>query len=203
MNWSMSNKGVVKMAGFVYRWNNLVNSRWYLGSHEGELTDGYTGSGKAFRLAVKKHGFENFTREILYVGEDFKRVEDIVLKALALDRLHLSYNIKQSASGGVKGSVKSERMKSRLSSTRKRIFQERGFLNTTEARAKMSDTHKGVSLSSSTRARMSEAQKRVGNRPPSRQGIPMPRAICICGKFIPINGMPRHRGSKNCEGATK
>ncbi len=155
------------MDGFVYRWTNQINGRWYLGSHAGTPDDGYVGSGKAFRLAVEKYRLENFLREILYLGEDFKGVEDTTLKALGLDDRHLSYNIKQSASGGVKGILKSAAMKLRLSETRKKKFQEQGFLNSFSTRQKMSQTHEGVSLLISTRRSMSKAQRRIGNHPPA------------------------------------
>lgn len=57
------------MTGFVYRWVNQVNHRWYIGSHKGTTDDGYRHSSKYLAMAEKKYGFENFTREILFEGD--------------------------------------------------------------------------------------------------------------------------------------
>lgn len=27
--------------GFVYKWINLINGKWYIGSHNGTVDDGY------------------------------------------------------------------------------------------------------------------------------------------------------------------
>lgn len=81
------------ISGFVYKWTNLINGRWYIGSHAGHENDGYVGSGKAFRTALVKHGIENFVREILYRGNDFRKYEGSLL--LELDAMHdsMSYNL--------------------------------------------------------------------------------------------------------------
>jgi hypothetical protein len=51
---------------FFYRTQNLVNGKFYYGIHSSDnLQDGYLGSGKALKLAIKKYGAENFLREIL------------------------------------------------------------------------------------------------------------------------------------------
>jgi hypothetical protein len=78
---------------FVYKWTNLVNDKWYIGSHDGDENDGYVGSGKAFRVALAKHGKENFVREILYRGDDARQFEGRLL--LELDAMHdpMSYNL--------------------------------------------------------------------------------------------------------------
>lgn len=53
--------------GFVYRWTNTLNGKKYIGAHIGRPDDGYTGSGQAFRRAVRHHGIEAFEREILHL----------------------------------------------------------------------------------------------------------------------------------------
>lgn len=57
------------MTGFVYKWTNKLNGKWYIGSHKGTPDDGYIGSGVVFCAAVHKYGIENFLREILYQGD--------------------------------------------------------------------------------------------------------------------------------------
>lgn len=51
---------------FIYKTTNMLSGRYYIGMHStDDLDDGYLGSGNRLRLAVRKHGRENFVREIL------------------------------------------------------------------------------------------------------------------------------------------
>jgi group I intron endonuclease len=52
---------------FIYITTNLKNGKQYVGSHAGDINDSYLGSGKILLYALKKHGRENFKREILEV----------------------------------------------------------------------------------------------------------------------------------------
>ena len=50
----------------VYKTTCVVNGKIYIGAHTtDDLNDGYIGSGKAFLRAVKQHGRDAFTREVL------------------------------------------------------------------------------------------------------------------------------------------
>jgi len=51
---------------FIYKTTNLLSGKYYIGMHStDDLNDGYMGSGNRLRLAVRKHGKENFKREVL------------------------------------------------------------------------------------------------------------------------------------------
>lgn len=59
------NKNNVKYH-FVYKTTNLINGKWYIGKHStSNLDDGYLGSSKHLKSAIKLYGKENFQREIL------------------------------------------------------------------------------------------------------------------------------------------
>lgn len=86
--------------GFVYEWINNINQKWYVGSHKGETSSRYIGSGRAFKAAVKKYGIENFTRRILYEGDDFKNQETLILNERDAESDPQSYNLRNNARGG-------------------------------------------------------------------------------------------------------
>lgn len=51
---------------FIYQTTNKINGKIYVGKHETyDLNDGYIGSGKYLKKAIKKYGIENFERTIL------------------------------------------------------------------------------------------------------------------------------------------
>jgi hypothetical protein len=103
--------------GFVYRWTDSSNGMYYVGSHCGSVDDGYIGSGKHFKYAYKKRP-ESFDREILYVGEDFLELEDLILKTLDSSNDEKSYNM-------INCAVISHKDKKRSEDTRKKQSEVR------------------------------------------------------------------------------
>ena len=88
------------MIGFVYKWVNNTNGKWYTGSHKGTTDDGYKASGIAINRAFSKHGIDNFTRHILYVGKDYRLVEELSLESHNAMNDKNSYNMKNDSIGG-------------------------------------------------------------------------------------------------------
>jgi len=55
-----------KIYYYLYEVTNLVNGKTYIGQHiTDDLEDGYLGSGKALKAAIKKYGRDKFKKEIL------------------------------------------------------------------------------------------------------------------------------------------
>jgi hypothetical protein len=90
---------------YFYKITNNINNKYYFGVHSTDnLEDGYMGSGKRLRIAYKKYGIENFTKEILKEFDSYLEAleyeSDIVTEKLVND--YNCYNMKIGGSGGNK-----------------------------------------------------------------------------------------------------
>lgn len=55
----------------IYKITNKLDGKYYIGKHvTTNLNDGYMGSGKFIQRAIKKHGLNNFTKEILHIFDN-------------------------------------------------------------------------------------------------------------------------------------
>jgi len=84
--------------GFVYKWHNTLNGKWYIGSHIGSVEDRYIGSGKAF-LRSYKINKDYFFRCIIYEGNNVRELEDLILKELDAKNNRMSYNLSNDGCG--------------------------------------------------------------------------------------------------------
>jgi len=88
---------------FIYKTTNLLSNKFYIGMHStNNLKDGYVGSGKRLRYAIKKYGIENFKFEII---EFCKNREDLIKREKELiTEKHVNdencYNLKYGGLGG-------------------------------------------------------------------------------------------------------
>ena len=91
--------------GFVYLWYDTKNKKFYLGSHLGQPTDGYTGSNRRFQSAIKSRP-DSFKRRILesyekITSKELLKREEFWLKMIKPEELTVRYyNEKTVASGG-------------------------------------------------------------------------------------------------------
>jgi len=88
---------------YLYQITNLVNAKIYVGVHKTKsLDDGYMGSGKIIQCAIKKHGIDNFKKDIL---ETFDTSEAMYAreKEIVTDQFLLredTYNLRRGGTGG-------------------------------------------------------------------------------------------------------
>lgn len=83
----------------IYKITNNLNGKYYIGKHQTKnLNDGYMGSGKLLKRAIKKYGIENFSKEIMFV---YKTENEMNIKEKELVTLDESnYNLCPGGHGG-------------------------------------------------------------------------------------------------------
>jgi group I intron endonuclease len=161
----------------IYKTTNLLNGMYYIGCHQtNDLNDGYLGSGKHLKRAIKKYGHTNFKFEILYSvstkEEMFELERSIVNEDLVRDTL--TYNLKIGGSGGNPGiigafkgrkhsresieKIRDSALKQIASvETRKKMSANNAMKNNPEIRKKVSDSLTGRICSDEHRRRVAEA----------------------------------------------
>jgi len=89
---------------FVYKTKNKLNEKYYYGMHStNNLDDGYLGSGKRLRYAIRKYGIDNFETQIIEWFIDRKSLiegeKKIITEEIIKDKN--SYNIGYGGVGGI------------------------------------------------------------------------------------------------------
>jgi len=83
----------------IYKITNKINGNFYIGKHKTKnLDDGYMGSGKLIKAAIKKYGKENFTKEILEFFDTEEEMNEAEKRYVVLGEG--SYNICPGGQGG-------------------------------------------------------------------------------------------------------
>jgi hypothetical protein len=88
---------------YLYELKNLINGKIYVGVHKtATIDDGYMGSGKVSKVAIEKHGIENFSKTIL---EEFENAEQMFAReAEVVNEAFLAredvYNLRRGGTGG-------------------------------------------------------------------------------------------------------
>lgn len=133
-----------KRQKFVYKVTHLSTGKWYIGSHHGYVDDAYLGSGSKISALVRDEGVQNFIREVLHVGDDFREVEEKLLHELDAANDPMSYNLTNEAFGYGNGML--------------------GRKHTPETIAKMRLSHTGHKHTEATKAKMRQRRVPVETR---------------------------------------
>ena len=88
----------------IYKTTNLINGKIYIGQHNGKR-DSYKGSGKLLNLAFKKHGKENFKKEVIVQG-NFNQIltDELEIHYIQLynsTNKSIGYNIQKGGYGNI------------------------------------------------------------------------------------------------------
>jgi len=142
----------------IYKTTNLINNKIYIGKHQTKnINDNYLGSGIALEKAIKKHGKQNFKKEILFIfnteNEMNEKEKELVTESFI--STNKTYNMGVGGEGGshFKGKKHSAETKQKLSEMSKgRKFSE-------EARFKISEANRRRILSDETKKKISEKAK--------------------------------------------
>lgn len=165
----------------------------YIGSHTG--TDKYyKAGGVAIRRAFRKHGIENFHREFLYVGPDYRAVEEKFLVAVDAMRNVDYYNL-INASVGV-GVGKDNHQHGKLGE----LAPNYGRVWSQDERNAVSVRHKGKIMSAESRSKIRESMSgdknhNFGKQMPKNQRDKISRTRITRGSSKgannPMYGKPR------------
>jgi hypothetical protein len=137
------------MKFYIYKITNTINNKYYIGAHKTiNENDNYFGSGKLLKRSIKKHGIENFIKEIVEYcnseSEMFERELEIINCVISDD---LCMNISYGGHGGWTF-VNKNKLNSR-----------KGVSLTKEHKEKIGAASKGKIVSETTKGKMSTARK--------------------------------------------
>ncbi len=109
----------------IYKTTNLLNGKTYIGQHitEDLENDPYIGGGTHFKRAVRKYGKENFSREWIFIFDNFEEMDN--KEAELVDEEYIleddNYNHK---TGGKQAGKYHENSKKQISESLKKYFKE-------------------------------------------------------------------------------
>ena len=151
------------MSWCIYRITNLINGKTYIGQHKyKKLDDSYMGSGKILKQAIKKHGIENFKKEILYSRIQYKETADNMERfAIAKERAigKAEYNLADGGQGGDLGNAINKKISEALKNKNKGKKLSEETKQKISEKMKGNTNSKGKKLSEEARKKISEAER--------------------------------------------
>ncbi|MEX0595071.1 MAG: GIY-YIG nuclease family protein [Candidatus Paceibacterota bacterium] len=84
----------------IYKTTNLINNKFYIGKYQTQnINDGYLGSGKLLKRAIKKYGLDNFKKEIILECSNEQEMNLAEKILVVIDEM--SYNLTDGGRGGM------------------------------------------------------------------------------------------------------
>ena len=109
----------MEQVAHLYRIENKINGKYYIGKHNGWEQNGYWGNGLKLNYSIKKYGIENFTYTILcYETENY--IYELEKKLVTLELIENDEKCLNLMAGGFGGSEITESTKLKLSKAKKR-----------------------------------------------------------------------------------
>ena len=138
--------------GYIYETTNLVNGKKYIGQMKYGRKEPYLGSGVALRLAIKKYGPENFSKQIICECDSKEELNKMEIYYIAQTDAVLSDRYYNMAHGGNSIGLKHTK------ETREKL-SEKAKNRSPETRQRMSDAQKGKILSEEHRNKIGAANR--------------------------------------------
>jgi len=152
----------------IYKITNLINGKIYIGQHYTSADDGYLGSGKWIKRAIKKYGKENFIRETIEfcTSANVDEKEVYWVNKLGATNPKVGYNIDKGGTGRSPGYKHSKETKEKLRqiNLQREIKPEwiekfkkvrKGYKHKEKTKNKISIKHKGIKHSEETKKLLS------------------------------------------------
>jgi len=136
----------------IYKITNKVNNKIYIGKHQTkDLDDGYMGSGKRLKDAIKHYGIDNFQKEILFQfdNEFDMNAKEAELVTESFVNEDSNYNMCPGGNGGF-GYINNNS-----------ISKFKGKTHTEETKLKILKSREWYAHSEETKQKISEANNRT------------------------------------------
>lgn len=168
----------------VYKTTNVINGKFYIGKHQTKnLDDGYLGSGKLLKYAIKKYSKSNFHKEIRYVCDNEQHM-NVLEKILVVPDIEINYNLCHGGKGGfsfinnnklndyggaIKGGINSQKALTQKRKNDKKFdsfFRERCSLGQKQRHENGNGfipSTKGMKFSENTKSKMSKSNTGKNN----------------------------------------
>lgn len=142
---------------YIYEVTNLVNGKTYIGQHiTDNLEDGYLGSGKALKSAIKKYGKKNFKKEILLFACNQQALNILEMMAVTPEFCARkdNYNLKEGGNSGRPNPEIREKMRKKKLGSRNHNY---GKPKTEDWKAKVRAANTGKKRSQEAKLKISLA----------------------------------------------